>query len=95
MATPREEMMSILKEKYPDMFMRTTEEFDGQEGGIWSSGEDELPAKDGMPLFEYYAQDMHKKRYTFGVHKEIGNLLDKHGWYASWNDPGTIMFWLK
>ena len=93
MATEREKLMEILKAKYPAMFMRTTEEFNGSQGGIWSSGEDELPAEDGMPLFEYYAQDPQERRYIFGVHKEIYNFLEEHGWFAEWNDPGTIMFW--
>ena len=94
MATDRDELMNILKAKYPNMFMRTTEEFrSGYNGGIWSSGEDGLPAEDGMPLFEYYAEDPNEKRYILGVHKEIYNLLEEHGWFAEWNDPGTIMFW--
>ena len=93
MATEREKLMEILKAKYPEMFMRTTEEFNGSQGGIWSSGEDGLPAEDGMPLFEYYAQDPQERRYIFGVHKEIYNFLEEHGWFAEWNDPGTIMFW--
>lgn len=93
MATSREKLMEVLEKKYPKMFMRTTEEFNGSQGGIWSSGEDGLSAKDGFPLFEYYAEDYQEKRYILGVHKEIYNLLEEHGWYAEWNDPGTIMFW--
>lgn len=88
-------MMSILEEKYPKMFMRTTEEFRaGYGGGIWSSGEDGLPAADGLPLFEYYAEDAREVTYILGVHREIYNLLEEHGWFAEWHDPGTIMFWL-
>lgn len=93
MATEREELMELLKAKYPKMFLRTTEEFNGSEGGIWTSGEDGLPAKDEFPLFKYYAEDFNEKRYIIGVHKEIYNFLNKHGWYGEWNDPGTIMFW--
>ena len=93
MATKRDELMELLAKKYPNMFMRTTEEFDGEAGGIWSSGEDGLPAKDKHPLFNYYSQDSRQKRYIGGVHKEIYTFLEKHGWYGQWNDPGTIMFW--
>jgi hypothetical protein len=91
MATEREKLIKIISEKYPKIVLRTTEEFDGTEGGIWTSGENGFPAKDGFPLFEYYAS--HGKRYDMGVHKDINKILDKHGWYAEWNDPGTIMFW--
>ena len=90
MATNRDNLMNLLKSKYPKMFLRTTEEFDGCNGGIWTSGEDNLPAKDGFPLFDYYGEG---NRYELGVHTEIYNFLEKHGWYAEWHDCGTIMLW--
>ena len=94
MATTREKLIEILKAKYPKLFLKTTEEFNGSKGGIWSSAEGGVEAKDGFNLFDYYAEDFKEKRYVLGVHKEIGNLLEKHGWYAEWNDAGTIMFWV-
>jgi hypothetical protein len=72
------------------MFLRTTEEFNGGKGGIWTSGEDDLPAKDNFPLFNYYSDG---KQYILGVHTEMYNFLEKHGWYAEWNDAGTIMLY--
>ncbi len=94
MAATRDEMMAVLEARYPKMFLRTTEEFNGSKGGIWSSGEDDLPAKDEFPLFDYYAEDYEEVRYVFGVHREIGDLLEENGWFAEWHDCGTIMFWL-
>ena len=91
MTTTREKLIEALSTKYPKMFLRTTEEFDGCKGGIWSSGEDNVPAKDGYPLFNYYGEG---KRYELGVHTEIYNFLEKHGWFAEWHDCGTIMFWV-
>ena len=85
MATTRENLMAILKAKYPSMFLKTTEEFDGGKNG------DE--AKDGRPLFDYYTQDGGEVHYVFGVHKEIGAILEKNGWYAEWYDAGTLMFY--
>jgi hypothetical protein len=90
MTATREKMMELLEAKYPQMFLRTTEEFDGGKGGIWTSGEDGLAGKDGFALFDYYAEG---KRYQFGVHTEIYNFLEKHGWYAEWYDCGTIMLY--
>ena len=88
----REQVLSLLEEKYAGMFLRTTEEFNGSQGGIWTSGEDyDIKAKDGFQLFDYWSED--HKRYTLGVHNEIYNLLDKIGWYCEWNDAGTIMIW--
>jgi hypothetical protein len=92
MAATREKMMELLKAKYPAMFLRTTEEFDGSKGGIWTSGEDGLPAKDGFNLFNYYGEG---KRYELGVHTEIGTFLEKHGWFAEWYDCGTVMLWIN
>ena len=89
--TSRSNLMQLLQTKYPKMFLRTTEEFSGEKNGIWSSGETYMEAKDGFPLMDYYSENY--KRYTFGVHSELHELLDSHGWFAEWYDPGTIMFW--
>ena len=90
----RNEMIAKINQKYPKLLTRTTEEFNGSPGGIWSSGESSIEASDGFQLFNYYAEDCKEKRYVFGVHKEIGNLLEKNGWFAEWYDCGTIMFYL-
>lgn len=94
MKATREKMLEILNKTYPELFTRTTEEFNGSKGGIWSSGEGSAETKDGFKLFDYYSEDYQEKRYVLGVHKEIGNLLEKNGWYAEWYDCGTIMFYL-
>lgn len=91
----REKMMALISAKYPKLFLKTTEEFDGGKGGIWSSGENGDEAKDGFALFNYYTQDYKEVRYQFGVHKEIRELLEANGWYAEWYDAGTIMFWIS
>jgi len=62
----------------------TTEEFSGQEGGIWVGGEE----MDG--LFEYYNNS---SKFTFGVEKKLNEAVNKRGWWFSWNDPGTMMVW--
>jgi len=87
--------MELIKAKYPKLFMRTTEDFNGSENGIWSSGENGDEASDGFRLFDYYNEDYKEKRYIFGVHKEFLELLEKNGWFAEWHDPGTIMFWVS
>ena len=55
MSVTRKEMMSILSNKYPTLFMRTYEEFKSlrieEDGGIWSSGEGCEVADDGLLLF--------------------------------------------
>ena len=91
MTASREEMMQLIKAKYPKLFIKTTEEFNHSEGGIWSSSENSILAKDGHKLLNYYGEG---SCYEFGVHKELNNLLEKNGWYGEWYDSGTIMFYL-
>jgi len=90
MATSRTQLMKKLKVKYPKLFLKTTEEFGLNGGGIWSSGENGDEASDGFELFDYYAES---NRYEFGVHTEMVEFLKINGWFAEWYDGGTIMFW--
>ena len=87
----RDEMMATMRNKYGLSFVKTTEEFDGEEGGIWLGGSDGklMPnAKDDM--FNYYHGG---SKYPQGVHKDLAKFLDKCGWYGQFYDPGTVMLW--
>jgi len=88
----RDELIEELQKRYPQKTFRTTEEFDGTEGGIWTSGEDgQLHA--GLPLFDYYSQDGGSKSYIFGVRTFLHNWLEENDWYCEWYDAGTVMIW--
>jgi len=87
----RDELIIALEAKYPQAF-RTSEEFNGSEGGIWTSGEDGT-TENGLEIFDYYSQDGGSSSYTFGVLNSLHNYLEEHGWYGEWNDPGTMMIW--
>jgi hypothetical protein len=93
MALNREEMMELLMKKFPDMYLRTTEEFYGEkEGtGIWCCSVEDRQIWKKILIFNYYTGDPNK--YTNGVSKSFDLLLDVNGWYFEWNDPGTIMFY--
>jgi hypothetical protein len=28
--------------------------------------------------------------YVFGVHPELNEIIEKAGWFAEWEDPGTL-----
>lgn len=88
----RDEMMKIMHTKYGLNFVKKSEEFDGEEGGIWLGGTDPLMpnAKDAM--FNYYHGG---SKYPQGVHKDLAKFLDKCGWYGQFADPGTVMLWPK
>ncbi len=87
----REYMMDHLESEFKIDFVAISENFNGSEGGIWLSAENGERASDGWNLFDYWNTDWN--RYDHGVHKQIGEWAEKHGWYFEWNDPGTIMLW--
>jgi hypothetical protein len=86
----REKLMETLAKKYPTMFLRTSEEFNGNEGGIWTSGEESPRNAKGQELFDYWSES---SNYSLGVRKDFGEYLEKLGWYCEWHDAGTIMIW--
>lgn len=85
----RDEMMDILKNKYKFPFVKTSEEFDGSKGGIWTSGESS-PMLGGKKIYNYYGQGA---AYELGVLKRFEQTIDKLGWYSEWYDAGTVMIW--
>lgn len=87
----RVEMKNVMVTKYGLSFVKNSEEFDGEEGGIWLGGNDGLlmpNAKDDM--FNYYHGG---SKYPQGIHKDLAKFLDKCGWYGQFADPGTVMLW--
>ena len=60
--------------------------------GIWMSAEydDDPYFMDGDRIFDYYQFGGGDSPYDGGVLIKFKELLTEHGWYLSWNDPGTI-----
>lgn len=85
----RDAFMALLKDKYKFNFIRTTEEFDGSNGGVWVSGEDGQ-SLGGKRIFNYYAEG---SAYELGVLKRFEQAINKLGWYSEWYDTGTMMIW--
>jgi hypothetical protein len=86
----RDALMAKLRKAYPSMFLRTTEEFSGSVGGIWTSGEDSPEDRTGLPLFNYYGRE---GTYDIGVRPHFNNFVQRNGWWCEWHDAGTIMIW--
>jgi hypothetical protein len=63
-----------------DFFVKTTEEFSGIKGGIWTGAES--GGIDGLPLADYYEQIEGRDGFK--------NIMKVSGWYWEWYDPGTI-----
>jgi len=87
----RDELIAELQKRYPNHWFKTTEEFDGTEGGVWTGGEDCGQLHAGLPIFDYYSQDGGSKSYIFGVRTFLHNWLEENGWYCEWYDAGTVM----
>lgn len=102
MATNREKLIEILEGRFPDMWMKSTEEFDGRKGGIWTGegstvfdgmAEDSVGnglSEDHIPMFDYDADD---SIYEMGINKKLVKVLDEHGWYAEFYDAGTVFIY--
>lgn len=93
----REQLMEKLASKYPGLFLRNSEDFGKSAGGIWTGSDDPILAKDGFEVFDYYAQVSSKAyhKYGFGIHNEIGQIIDQAGWFVEWYDPGTLIISIK
>ena len=87
----RNELMNAIKNEFDVTFMRTSEEFNGDPGGIWISAENGDTNKDGLLLIDYYTRN--PEHYLFGVHKDLTNLLNQHDYFAEFEDPGTVTIW--
>ena len=83
----RAEVMDFLENHLK--FIRTSEEFDGVEGGIWTSAENG-ETMGSSRIFDYYSTS---SKYEFGVLNKFAKKLSKMGWYCEYYDPGTVMIW--
>ena len=92
----RHQMMTWLIEDMKLLHVQPHEHFEGYElnssEGIWMSAEydDDPYFMDGLRIFDYYQFGGGDSPYDGGVLMKFKELLKKHGWYLSWNDPGTI-----
>jgi hypothetical protein len=74
-----EDLQALLGAKW---FLKTTEEFDGTPGGVWTTNERWSDVLEG-----YVMQD------SISAHPKVEELLQKHGFFAEPYDSGTVMFW--
>lgn len=85
----RDAMMDLLANKYGFEKVKTTEEFNGNVGGIWVSGENG-ETLGGKRIYNYYGEG---SAYDLGVLRKFEQQIQKHGWYSEWYDAGTVMLW--
>lgn len=83
----RKELIAELRGMYPNMFLKTSEEFGDYEGGIWTTSS-ERDTQGELPLFDY---DSTSQSYDMGVHNFLFKFLESRGWYVEFYDPETIL----
>lgn len=81
----RDEMIIFLK-KYLKK-VNKSEDVSDFEGGIVCSAENGDRYK-GYAIFDYYNES---DLYDLGVYVEFGKMLQERGWYAEFEDPGTVI----
>ena len=80
-----------LLENRNENYKTTIAKYSGQ-AGIWLSAEDRDVMPNGKDLmFDYYSSDY--DMYDVGINIELMDLLKNHGYYAEWNDAGTVLLW--
>ena len=106
----RNQIVKGLSDLISGIILKKSEEFDGKEGGIWTSGEHDW-LYNGMPPFDHsieygdfprsWAGDKKhgelsvETMYFNGVHREIFSWLEERGWYHEWYDKGTLLLWKR
>lgn len=84
MANNVKKAIVALNKKFPGICAVSTEEWDGNEGGIWFRQEGNMHT-DGMPYFDYYSMSGNQ------VHPAVEKVLDGFGMFAEPYDAGTWM----
>lgn len=88
MKKTRDEMLELLKKKFPGCWFKDGEDFsDRHTNSIWSG---EGSVIDDMNLVDDFAQG---KKYVLGVHHKMDEFLTRHGWYHELYDSGTVFFY--
>ena len=87
----REELVKILQTKYALNFTKDSEEFNGEEGGIWLGDPEGKVMPDGKTeMFNYYHGG---SKFPQGINKTFAAFLAKCGWYGEFYDPGTVLLY--
>lgn len=44
---------------------------------------------DGTWLFDYWSENY--DLYDFGIYNDVNELIQHHGYYVEWENPGTVI----
>lgn len=95
-APSRDEMMDLLKKRFPNLSMKKGEKFNDEQRrnrSIWVMAEGSSFVDKDKKVEAFNVKDPSDNRYELEVHKTLNNFLEKNGWYAESYDAGTFFFW--
>lgn len=80
----RDKLMQAMRELLGSKwFLKTTEEFNGSEGGVWTTNERTSEALGGQTIMDH----------DYQVHPKIERLVERFGFYVEPYDAGTLMIY--
>jgi len=88
----RTDLVKKLNIEYPSLSAELSEDKGFTDGGIWVDAESSTD-KEGLPLFDYWTEDYKEVLYVMKVRKPLYELLDKAGYFAEFQDAGTVLIW--
>ena len=91
----RDELLTALREKFPNAWFKPGEEFDERyQKAIWTGEGSTVTHSSGEHSIDFDMFDFHgplSMYSTFGVHLELYSFLAKHGWEACKYDLATYL----
>ena len=87
-----------LQERFPGIkYIQDAAEWGGERykegihlGNIAEGGEiDDVPGAD----YDAWVTDPSEEIYILGIHRKMVEALEEYGYFAEWNDPGTLIAW--
>jgi hypothetical protein len=85
-AFTRSVLIKGMNKKFPGVWTRESEFFNGSKGAIWTGEGSFMPNED--EAFNHYRSD-----FEMGIHPELFAYLNDRGWHCEWHDGGTILIY--
>lgn len=87
----RDEMMALITNRFPNIWMKPSEQFNGTKDAIWTGTDSFIDKDKKIPAFN---DSIESKKYDLGVHVTLVAFLSKHGYYAEAYDCGTFFIYM-
>ena len=82
----RNTLIKLINKEMPEAEASPSEDFNGNEGGIWFRGSEDFHQDE-------FIYNIYYNSATMGVHVKLDEILKEHGWFAEPYDSGTLFAW--